>query len=193
MHFLDKTVARPYDKTVFRPSYDSHFTDIITTPMLNIDLDHIVTSENAAARIQEIFSEVQLTGKPYLVTVNGVPAVTINPATLPNTEEAPVAAAAVPTPEIMPEPVAPAAPSFDLPDITSLPPIVEAQPFASLDEQPAPLADLETELATPEGPAPITTDAPAMNIPTPPNPPARSAFNDLPDMPEDPSNSSPLA
>lgn len=166
--------------------------------MLQVDLQNILTEEDALQKIQDIFTHVENEKETYVVTKDGKPVLAIvDVATLERIPDdaltpAPVAASVAP-------PISePAMPEFGLPPLdvpeppVDTPPIIPtlppAEPAAEISADPAPtgfspLPPLETPVAeAPVAPAaPVTPVAPQNNE------------DDLPDMPEDPTNSSPLA
>lgn len=159
--------------------------------MLQVDLTHILTEEDAVSRIQEIFAHVEQQKETYLILKDGRPMVAIvdvskleeqtseaaSPQSMPAPQQTAPATSVTPVPAPFQAPVNPAPAPVPTP---STPPLAQA-------EQPEIMTDVrETGPSAPiapfSAPTPQVSDLPPLN-----------GSLDLPDMPEDPSNTSPLA
>ncbi len=105
--------------------------------MLQVDLDHILSSDNAAAHILDLFTHVSQQKERYAITVGGVPSVVIIP--IEEAENLPVSGMAFPVVE---EPVIgqPLAADFVTPaaEVVATPePAVVPTPELTMSDLPA--------------------------------------------------------
>ena len=160
--------------------------------MLHVDLDKILTEDDAISRIKEIFTHVEEQKEIYVVTHNGRPTVAV--VSVDELEKSMGSMSMEPTMET-PQPMEDK-PMFSMPETTPAP-APEHAPEPATDEAPAlpPMGDPEPSMPTldhaptPDLPPLSGTDSLGSTPPAAPVVPAP----DLPDMPVDPSNSSPLA
>ena len=146
--------------------------------MLQVDLENILTEEDALQKINDIFSHVENQKETYVVTSGGRPKVVIM--SIDQLEKM-GGMSSIPEPMPMAEAPAPMAP----------------MPEPALPEMPtAPVMDLGTPPPAPAMPdftAPMPEPAPQMAQAQPANVPPMTGSLDMPAAPEDPRNSSPLA
>lgn len=191
--------------------------------MIPIDLENIFTEDDAVAKAKELFEKVDTKKEVVLVTRSGKPAValvnvahleelsgrSLSPQSTPNENSA----APAPSSPLVPpaQPVVEPSPLQDMPDLppvtppSTTPPVTSAPAPGTL---PIPAEPTGTSAPTPtapsmptsEGPAPLGSvmggdastgagSAPSMGMGSEP----KRVAEDLSDMPDDPTNSSPLA
>ncbi|MCC2631594.1 MAG: hypothetical protein K0S20_293 [Patescibacteria group bacterium] len=155
--------------------------------MLQVDLNNILSEEDALTRIKEVFDHVENQKEIYVVTKNDRPVLAIvdidhlengmNGMTMESSTPAPSPQTAPPAPAPMPAPEPPMATpaEFSMPFMETIP-----------TETAAPLQDMPDMITPTFGSNPLP--------PPPVEAPSGSPLSeDLPDMPEEPGNSSPLS
>lgn len=188
---------------------------------MQVDLENILTEEDAMGKMQDIFHQVENNGETFVITKDGRPAVAIiDIAKLNQAEnqgsveaevkaepEAPVMAekeeSVVPTlnfnPPAMESTAFPTPPAIEMPTMPATP-VAPEMPTAPVSSDLPPMATAEAvevapaTLEVPAAPAaPEMPAAPVAPVAASNLPPISGSLN-LPDMPQtDPSNGSPLA
>ena len=132
--------------------------------MLRVELDHIVSENDAAQRILDILKDVEQNGETYAIMSNGQPVAAIVSIDQINSS-ALAEATAPPTPMDSPAPAPEPQeePEPSLPEMPELPPMEPVTPDApALPEMPASLPPFMPE--QPMAMPPVVPEAPAMPV-----------------------------